>query len=67
MDRLCNYHKPINQRSSALEKTGAPCWERPGVFTQQSPLTARIDVLIQTRLSEERRADCCAFMASLYV
>ena len=26
-----------------------------------------IDILIQTHLSEERLADCCAFMASLYV
>lgn len=28
---------------------------------------AVIDILIQTHLSEERLADCCAFMASLYV
>lgn len=28
---------------------------------------AVIDILIQTHLSEERLADCCAFMALLYV
>lgn len=66
MDRLCNYYKQINQCSSTMEKTRAPCWEWPHMCSHSNPPWQHwIDIRTQTHLPEECLADCCAFMALL--